>query len=463
MTTILIVDDEENALKMLAQALKLEGYDTLTASSGEEALQLCASQPVDLVLLDILMPGGIDGVETLTRLRQIKPQLNVVMMSAQKEIETAVKTMELGARRYLTKPTSIDEIMYTIEPFLELSRLSQENEALKEQIGNQDEMVGESVAMRQLRSQISQVASSDLGVLISGENGTGKELVANAIHQQSQRSRKPFIRLNCAALPEELIESELFGHERGAFTGATVRRQGKFELADGSALFLDEIGDMSLKAQAKVLRVLEYGELERLGGSQTLHVDVRIIAATNKSLEQEIEARRFRQDLYYRLSVVPIIVPPLRDHTDDLPVLVKHFIERFHKDSACTPKVINSSAIQVLQLYHWPGNIRELKNIVERLLIMVNQDVILPADVENVLPISRSAAQPDMAAVSQENRLQTGKSLLEMVDDAEADLIRNALNVNNWNIKRTAEQLKIERSNFYKKLEKLNIKRPDDL
>ena len=281
MATILIVDDEENALKMLAQALKLQGYDTLTASSGEEALQLCASKMVDLVLLDILMPGGIDGVETLTRLRHIKPKLNVVMMSAQKEIETAVRTMELGARRYLTKPASIDEIMYAIEPFLELSRLSQENEALKEQIGTQDDMVGESVAMQQLRSQISQVASSDLGVLITGENGTGKELVANAIHQQSQRSRKPLIRLNCAALPEELIESELFGHERGAFTGATVRRRGKFELADGSALFLDEIGDMSLKAQAKVLRVLEYGELERLGGTQTLHVNVRIIAATN--------------------------------------------------------------------------------------------------------------------------------------------------------------------------------------
>ena len=325
MATILIVDDEENALKMLAQALKVEGYDTLTASSGEEALQLCASKTVDLVLLDILMPGGIDGVETLTRLRQVKPQLNVVMMSAQKEIETAVKTMELGARRYLTKPSSIDEIVYTIEPFIELSRLSQENEALKEQIGTRDEMVGESVAMQHLRSQVSQVASSDLGVLITGENGTGKELVANAIHQQSQRSRKPLIRLNCAALPEELIESELFGHERGAFTGATVRRQGKFEIADGSALFLDEIGDMSLKAQAKVLRVLEYGELERLGGTQTLHVDVRIIAATNKNLEREIEAERFRQDLYYRLSVVPITVPPLRDRTDDLPVLVKTF------------------------------------------------------------------------------------------------------------------------------------------
>ena len=463
MATILIVDDEKNALKMLAQALNLEGYDTLTASSGEEALQLCASKTVDLVLLDILMPGGINGVETLTRLRQIKPQLNVVMMSAQKEIETAVKTMELGARRYLTKPAGINEIVHAIEPFLELSRLSQENEALKNQIGTRDEMVGEGVAMQQLRSQISQVASSDLGVLITGENGTGKELVADAIHQQSQRSRKPFIRLNCAALPEELIESELFGHERGAFTGATARRQGKFELADGSALFLDEIGDMSLKAQAKVLRVLEYGELERLGGTQTLYVDVRIIAATNKNLQQEIEAGRFRQDLYYRLSVVPIVVPPLREHTEDLPVLARHFVERFYKDNARTPKAIDPAAIQILQSYHWPGNIRELKNIIERLLIMVNQDVILPADVENVLPMSQTSPQPKVVPVPQENRFQADKSLLGMVDDAEADLIRNALKANSWNIKRTAEQLKIERSNFYKKLEKYNIKRPDNL
>ena len=324
-------------------------------------------------------------------------------------------------------------------------------------------MIGESVATQQLRSQIRQVASSDLGVLITGENGTGKELVANAIHQQSQRSRKPFIRLNCAALPDELIESELFGHERGAFTGATAQRRGKFELADGSALFLDEIGDMSLKAQAKVLRVLEYGELERLGGSQTLHVDVRIIAATNKGLEREIENGTFRQDLYYRLNVVPIAVPPLRDRVEDLPVLVKHFVERFHKDNARSPKVIDSSAIRALQAYHWPGNIRELKNIVERLLIMVNQEVILAADVENVLPVSHTAPQPNAAATSQENRSQTDRSLLEMVDEAEANLILETLEANSWNIKRTAEQLKIERSNFYKKLTKYNIKRPDDL
>ncbi|MCZ6681274.1 MAG: sigma-54 dependent transcriptional regulator [Candidatus Poribacteria bacterium] len=459
MPTILIVDDEKNTLRMLAQGLKLEGYDTLTASSGEEALQICASKPVDLVLLDILMPG-MDGVETLPRLRQMQPDLNVVMMSAQKEIETAVKTMELGAKRYLIKPVGIDEIVAAIEPYLELSRLSKENEALRDQIRARDEMIGESVPIQRLHSQIRQVASSDLSVLIAGENGTGKELVANAIHQQSQRGRKPFINLNCAALPDELIESELFGHERGAFTGAATQRRGKFELADGSTLFLDEIGDMSLKAQAKVLRVLEYGELERLGGSQTLHVDVRIIAATNKSLEQEIENGTFRQDLYYRLNVVPIAVPPLREHIGDLPVLVKHFVEQFYRDSARPPKVIDPSAIRVLQSYNWPGNIRELKNIVGRLLIMVDQDVILADDVANILPLSHRSSQPTAAA--QENRYSTGTPLAEMVDEAEANLIREALEANDWNIKRTAEQLKIERSNFYKKLAKYNIKRPDD-
>ena len=245
MATILIVDDEKNTLNMLAQGLKLEDYHTLTASSGEEALRVCVSKQVDLVLLDILMPGGIDGVETLTRLKQIQPDLNVVMMSAQKEIETAVKTMELGARRYLVKPVGIDEIVHAIEPFLELSRLSQENEALKDQIGD-NEIIGESVPLQRLRLQIRQVASSDLSVLIAGENGTGKELVAHAIHGQSARSRKPLVKLNCAALPDELIESELFGHERGAFTGASTQRRGKFELADRGTLFLDEIGDMSL-------------------------------------------------------------------------------------------------------------------------------------------------------------------------------------------------------------------------
>ncbi len=459
--TILIVDDEKNALASVSQGLKLEGYTALTASSGEEAVGICATKAVDLVLLDIIMPGGMNGIETLTKLRQTQPDLNVVMMSAQQDIETAVKAMELGARNYLVKPKTVSEILLAANPFLELSRLSRENEVLKSQIGVKDEMIGKGEAIQQLRSQIGQVASSELSVLITGENGTGKQLVADAIHQQSQRNRKPFISLNCAALPEELIESELFGHERGAFTGAAHQRRGKFELADGGTLFLDEIGDMSLKAQAKVLRVLEYGEIQRLGGSQTLHVDVRVIAATNKALETEIEDGAFRQDLYYRLNVVPIIVAPLRNRLDDLSSLVQHFVERFHRDNARSPKTIAPSAIRVMQSYDWPGNIRELKNIVERLLIMVPREIILSEDVAAVLPVaSETVISTDITPVSLEP--QSNSSLQKMVDQAEKSFVLQALDANRWNVKQTAEQLKIERSNFYKKLTKYNIKRPDD-
>ena len=459
--TILIVDDEKNALSSVSRGLKLEGYTALTASSGEEAVEVCAAETVDLVLLDIIMPGGMNGIETLKKLRQTQPDLNVVMMSAQQDIETAVKAMELGARNYLVKPKSVSEILQTVNPFLELSRLSRENEVLKSQIGVKDEMIGKGGAIQQLRTQIGQVASSDLSVLITGENGTGKQLVADAIHQQSQRNRRPFISLNCAALPDELIESELFGHERGAFTGAAHQRRGKFELADGGTLFLDEIGDMSLKAQAKVLRVLEYGEIQRLGGSQTLHVDVRVIAATNKSLDKEIEDGAFRQDLYYRLNVVPIIVAPLRNRLDDLPLLVQHFVERFHRDNARSPKTIAPSAIRVMESYDWPGNIRELKNIVERLLIMAPHEVIVSDDVTAILPVTPEAVT-EIDATSISLQPQSSNSLQKMVDEAEKSFVLRALEANRWNVKQTAEQLKIERSNFYKKLTKYNIKRPDE-
>lgn len=469
MATILIVDDEQNISRTVSQGLKLRGYQTLTASSGEEALELCTAQSIDLVLLDILMPG-IGGIETLRRLMQIRPELDVVMISAQTEIQTALKAIELGAKRYLSKTAGIDEIVHTIEPYLELSRLSRENAALKDQIGTGDEMIGESVLIEHLRSQIHQVALSNLGVLITGENGTGKQLVANAIHEQSDRNGKPPFYLNCAALPEELIESELFGHERGAFTSAATQRLGKFELANGSTLFLDEIGDMSLKAQSKVLHVLEYGEFERVGGRDTLHVDVRLVAATNKNLKQEIENGSFREDLYYRLNVVPISVPPLRQRLDDIPLLVKYFAEQFHQNSAQPPKVIAHDAVQAMQAYNWPGNVRELKNIVERLLIMVNREVILADDVMDVLPIPRDSAisvtEPHSVASPTQGlqgpTLQAGKGLQELVDAAEAKFILEALEANSWNIKQTAEQLKIERSNFYKKLTKYNIKRPNE-
>lgn len=457
MNTILIVDDEKNILKMLSQGLSLKGYNTLTAASGEKALQLCATKDVDLVLLDIMMENGMDGVQTLAKLLEQDPNLNVVMMSAQQDIEIAVKTMELGARRYVTKPVSMDKILFNIEPLLELSRLAKENEILKSQIPAEDEMVGESRAISKLRSEIRQVAASNLGVLISGENGTGKQLVANAIHQYSSRSDKPFIPLNCAALPEELVESELFGHERGAFTGADSMRQGRFELADGGTLFLDEIGDMTLKAQAKVLRVLEYGEVERLGSQQIRNVDVRIIAATNKNLAQEIESGQFRTDLYYRLKIVPIEVPPLRDRKEDIPILVKYFAERLQKNMASAPKIFASETDTVFQSYGWPGNIRELKNLVERLLIMVNKEIIQPSDVAAVLPIENDQIQFLEAATA----YQTNTPLSTMVDSTEAECILAALKENDWNIRKTAEILEVERSNLYKKMSKYNIVRPD--
>ena len=457
MNTILIVDDEKNILKQLSQGLKLKGYETLTAASGEEALQICISEDIDLVLLDIMMEKGIDGVETLMKLLEQHPHLSVVMMSAQQDIEIAVKTMAIGAKQYITKPASVDEILSNIEPFLELSRLAKENQILKSQIVVDDEMVGESDAVFKLRSEIRQVAASALGVLISGENGTGKQLVANAIHRYSKRADKPFIPLNCAALPEELVESELFGHERGAFTGADAMRQGRFELADGGTLFLDEIGDMSLKAQAKVLRVLEYGEVERLGSQQIRNVDVRIIAATNKNLTEEIERGQFRTDLYYRLKIVPIEVPPLRERLDDIPILVKYFAERLQMNMASTPKTFAAEAYPVFQSYRWPGNIRELKNIVERLLIMVNREIILPTDVADVLPIEKDEAQILDATVT----YQSNTPLSTMVDSAEAQCIMAALKENDWNIRRTAEVLEVERSNLYKKMNKYSIARPD--
>ena len=489
METILIVDDERNTLRMLSQGLQLRGYNALTAASGETALVQCAKTNVDLVLLDIRMENGMDGVQTLVKLRQQHPALNVVMMSAQRDIETAVKTMELGAKRYITKPISIDKILASVEPFLEISRLSQENEVLKSKIGPEDEMVGESPAMLNLRSQIRRVATSELTVLITGENGSGKQLVAEAIHAQSARAKKPFIPLNCAAMPDELVENELFGHERGAYTGADERRQGRFELANGGTLFLDEIADMSLRAQAKVLRVLESGEVERLGGHQIRKVDVRILAATNKDLPTEIENERFRLDLFYRLNVIPIVVPPLRERLEDIPLLVKYFAARLRLNMGTSAaKVLDPEVYAVLRAYEWPGNIRELKNIVERLMIMVNRSIVLPADVEEVLALTpqsqsvfsswRKANDEDSRVISPNNvsqRLANNKKavyaepyqpntpLSTMVDAAEAACIQQALDEHDWNIRKTAEGLGVERSNLYKKMKKYNIERPNDV
>jgi len=352
-STILVVDDEKNILRSLSTALKIEGYAVLTAQEGEEALRLIEEKPIDLVMLDVWMPE-MDGLEALKRIMKIRPDLVVIMMSGQATIEAAVKATKLGAYDFIEKPISIEKISLTIENTLKFKRLERENLTLRQAVGQKYVMIGESPEMRRLFAQIKQVAPTHSRVLISGENGTGKELVAWAIYQNSTRRDKPFVKVNCAAIPEDLIESELFGHEKGAFTGATQMRHGKFELGDGGTIFLDEVGDMSLKTQAKVLRVLESGEFERVGGSKPITVDVRVITATNKDLKEEIRQGNFRQDLYYRLNVIPIFVHPLREKREDIPLLIEHFLHEFCEEYGKRRKRMTPEAIQILRRHDWP-------------------------------------------------------------------------------------------------------------
>jgi len=450
MSTILIVDDEKDVTRQLSISLKMEGYNALTAQSGEEALGKVAEYEVDLVLLDIIMPG-MDGNQTLIKLKELKPDLTVIMLSAQKDTEIAARSIILGAKSYIAKETKLEKILEAIENHLDFSRIQRENAELRKQVLEKYEMIGESRAMREVYEQIRRAAPRGR-VLITGENGTGKELVAHAIHEHSARKDKPFIKMNCAAIPEDLIESELFGHEKGSFTGATSQRRGRFELADGGTLFLDEVGDMSLNTQAKVLRVLEVGEFERVGGARTIKVDVRVIAASNKELKREIEENRFREDLFYRLNVIPIHVPPLRERKEDIPLLVKHFVLQFQKDSVIKPKMFSMQAIEAFRNYDWPGNVRELRNIVERLLIMVDRETITAEDVTPILGLPLQASPVE---ISEE------QSLKEMVDKAEERIILESLEANDWNVSQTARQLKIERSNFYKKLRKYKISLPE--
>lgn len=447
-STILVVDDEKNILRSLSTALKIEGYAVLTAQEGEEALRLIEEKPIDLVMLDVWMPE-MDGLEALKRIMKIRPDLVVIMMSGQATIEAAVKATKLGAYDFIEKPISIEKISLTIENTLKFKRLERENLTLRQAVGQKYVMIGESPEMRRLFAQIKQVAPTHSRVLISGENGTGKELVAWAIYQNSTRRDKPFVKVNCAAIPEDLIESELFGHEKGAFTGATQMRHGKFELGDGGTIFLDEVGDMSLKTQAKVLRVLESGEFERVGGSKPITVDVRVITATNKDLKEEIRQGNFRQDLYYRLNVIPIFVHPLREKREDIPLLIEHFLHEFCEEYGKRRKRMTPEAIQILRRHDWPGNIRELKNIVERIVIMVPGDEI---DVEDVRPLFMEPV--DIGTYDD------ALSLKDAVNEFERDYILRKLEDNDWNVSQTAEILKIERSHLYKKMRSYGIKKP---
>ena len=444
--SVLIVDDEPNILTSLKRALEMEGYRAITAASGAACLETAAREGPDVVMLDVMMPE-MDGLQTLARLREQHPDLPVVMMSGNATIETAVRATKLGAYDFVEKPLSTDKILIAIGNALKLARLHRENAELKRLTGDDFEMIGRSPALSRIFATIEKTAPTQGRVLITGENGTGKELVARALHRHSKRAAQPFVKVNCAAIPQELIESELFGHEKGAFTGATQMRKGKFELAHGGTLFLDEIGDMSQSAQAKVLRALQEGEIERVGGQGPIKVDVRVLAATNKDLQQEIAGGGFREDLFYRLNVVPIHVPPLREHREDVPVLVEHFIRLACRDNDKRPMGIEQGAVGLLMQHDWPGNVRELKNSIERLVILAGGERITEAEVQDCLP--------GVKAVSAGYR--KGVSLKDMVASAEREIIIAALEQNEGQVSRTAAELQIERSHLYKKMRSLGI------
>ena len=453
---ILVIDDEAAIRDSLRMILEYEGYEFLGAATGQDGLTLAERESPDLVFLDIKMPG-MDGLETLQRLRAANETLPVVMISGHATVTTAVEATKLGAFDFIEKPLASERVLVTIRNALDRSRLADENRSLKRVMEVRHQIVGESAALKKVTDSIRRAAPTNATVLVTGESGAGKELVARAIHRNSLRSRERFVQVNCAAIPDDLIESELFGHEKGSFTGATEKQIGKFEQADKGTIFLDEVGDMSLKTQAKVLRVLQEGEVERLGSSRTIKVDVRVLAATNKELEEEIEKGTFREDLYFRLAVIPIYVPPLRERREDIPQLVKHFVELFRSDNNFKPKRVTEAALEVLKRYRWKGNIRELRNTLERLIIMTPNDVIDVAD----LPESLRVEAPARPVEAGGDPVKAG-TLREHKELSERQFLVNKLRETGWNISKTAELIDTPRSNLYKKLEQYHITQETD-
>ncbi len=444
--TILIVDDEENIRFSLKGGLEDEGYNTILAGSGEEALKLVEKQDVDLILLDIWMPGR-DGLQILEELKNNGSTVPVIIMTGHGSIDNAVRATRLGALDFIEKPLDLNKIIITLNNTLLLKALEEENALLRKKTEKDDEMIGNSPAIRKLKEQIDMAAPSDAWVLILGENGTGKELVARRLHKKSAREKGPFVEVNCAAIPEELIESELFGHEKGAFTGATERKRGKFDLAHYGTLFLDEIGDMSMPTQAKILRIPQEQRFERVRGSQTIQVNVRVLTATNKDLEKEIGEGRFRQDLYYRLNVIPINVPRLIERKEDIPELAEHFLKLFSPLKGGMKKNITDGAIKKLMQHDWPGNVRELKNIIERLVIMTPGDTITADD---ILPLgTRSSSEID--------KLLSFEQLKDARAEFEKIFIENKLRQCGFNISKTADVIGVERSNLHRKIKGLGI------
>jgi two-component system, NtrC family, nitrogen regulation response regulator NtrX len=446
---VLVVDDEAGIRESLSLILKDEGYQVEAVASAEEALQRAASGDLEVILLDVWLPG-IDGLETLSRLQAVPRAPAVIMISGHGTIETAVRATKLGAFDFVEKPLSLEKIIVLVRNAVQHRRLEDENQTLRSELGRRYQVIGDSVPMKALRQQIAVTAPTNGRVLIYGESGTGKELVSHALHAASLRRKGPFVEVNCAAIPEELIESELFGHIKGSFTGATEDKVGKFQKADGGTLFLDEIGDMSLRTQSKVLRVLEEQRFEPVGSSQTITVDARIIAATNKTLEQEIARGAFRQDLFYRLNVIPFFVPPLRERKEDIPTLARYFLDEFSSAYGKKTRELSATAMDILVRYPWPGNVRELRNLVERLVIVCPQ-----------ARIEAHHLPPELFRGVSESPQQPYSTLHEARSAYEREFILRKLQEHRWNMTQTAGALGLERSHLYRKMKSLGIAAPD--
>lgn len=446
---VLVVDDEKGVREALRQVLEYEGIEVHAVDSGQAALKAYKDVWPHLVLLDVKM-AGLDGLETLTKLRELDPGAYVVMISGHGTIQTAVEATQRGAYDFLEKPLDTDRLLVTVRNAFERVALHSENARLREELDDRYEIVGKSAVIHELMKTIDKVAPTPTRVLITGENGSGKELVARAIHRKSPRAVKPFVEVNCAAIPSELIESELFGHMKGSFTGAFADRPGKFEQADGGTLFLDEVGDMSAAAQAKVLRALEEGVVTRIGATRAISVDVRVIAATNKALDEELAANRFREDLYYRLNVVPIRVPPLRERREDIPLLVEKFTRDLARRGVMRPKPFEPEAVRALQARDWPGNVRELRNAVERLLILSPADAVTAHDVQRLAAPVTDSKIGDLVHC---------RTFEEFKEAAEKAFLKAKLAERGWNVSETARALAMPRSNLYKKIEKYGIER----
>ncbi len=452
MSRIMVVDDEKNICEALGGVLTDEGYTVVTAPDAESALKALPVEGPDVVLLDIWLPG-MDGIAALKEMKAIDPEVEVIMISGHASIETAVEATKLGAYDFIEKPVSLDKVLLTVEHALAHRRLSSEVRELREKALEKYEIIGETPVMKALKKDIARAAPSDSWILITGENGTGKEVVAHNIHLLSTRSAAPFVEVNCAAIPEELIESELFGHEKGAFTGAVSKKKGKFDLADRGSIFLDEIGDMSMRTQAKILRILQEQTFERVGGTELIRVDVRVIAATNKDLREEIKRGNFREDLYYRLNVIPFVVPPLRERRDDIPLLVEFFLREASRKSGVEAPGVDDDVMKRLLEYRWPGNVRELKNLVERLVIMSPGPSITLDDLPSYISGRTSSAGHD--------DLFSRSTLRDARSSFEKEFIRRKLKAHGGNIARTAEAIGIERSHLYRKIKSYGIEHED--